>query len=375
MNSYKHNRFYFLFMIIFLAIGLLASCEKASPSGKKQNDSTSMQDEQQQVNTYEDDEILVTINGEQVNLGELTLEELIQKSGLTSKYTVETEGKNNPKVREALKTELISERKDIRIYAEIEKERGEKETEIKNRTVCGLTIEKSESGKEDSVSIGGVCIGDSEDDVIKAFGSPDFSVSYGDGYGTNYRVKKNKEYDLTVDLFRNEVSRIEIRRMSIEELNLFETFKSKWDESDKTRKATLKSLSLRIPYNSRIMNDSILIGNSVQCKISKGDREYETETDESDLYRECFWDLINTKYRTNVEYEKGYVDGNPAVYFNHRYNNDEDGKEYYHSGVVFATDSYIYRYYYTTLAEDENSRLTANKILSSIKVKESLFNL
>lgn len=74
-----------------------------------------MQDEQQKVNTYEDDEILIIINGEQVNLGELTLEELIQKSGLTSEYTVETEGKNNPKVREALKTELISERKDISI--------------------------------------------------------------------------------------------------------------------------------------------------------------------------------------------------------------------------------------------------------------------
>ena len=52
---------------------------------------------------------------------------------------------------------------------------------------------------------------------------------------------------------------------------------------------------------------------------------------------------------------------------------EKDGKEYFHSGAVFVTDYYVYWYSYTTLAEDENSRLTANKILSSIKVKRPIF--
>ena len=380
MKSNAFEQLALFVAVALLTIPLLISCKKTSSSEEKQKENaalsnSSVQTEQLNENSSKDEEILVIINGTQVNLGEVTLENLLQKSGLTSEYIVETVGKNNPKVREALKTELINERKDIRIYAEIEKEKGEKESEIKNRTVCGLTIEKSETGKSDSVSIGGVCLGDSEDDVIKAFGSPDFSDSYGDGYGTRYRFKKNKKYDLSVDLYRGEVSWIEIRHLSTEELNLFETFNSRWDESDKTRKATLKSLSLRVPYNSRILNNSILIGDSVQCKISRSNRDNVTEnsTDEADLYRECFWDLIDTRFRANVEYEKGYVDGNPAVYFNHKYNDEKDGKEYYHSGAVFVTDYYVYWYSYTTLAEDENSRLTANKILSSIKVKKPIF--
>ena len=384
MKSNAFEQLTLFVTIALLTIPLLISCKKTSSSEEIQKENAALsnsavQTEQLNENASKDEEILVIINGAQVNLGELTLENLLQKSGLTSEYTVETVGKNNPKVREALKTELIDERKDIRIYAEIEKEKGDKESGLKNGTVCGLTIEKpatgSEKGKGDSVSIGGVFLGDSEDDVKKAFGSPDFSDSYGDGYGTNYRFKKNKKYDLSVDLYRSEVSRIEIRRLPTEELNLFEAFNSRWDESDKTRKATLKSLSLRVPYNSRIINNSILIGDSVQCKISRSNRDNVTEnsTDEADLYRECFWDLIDTRFRANVEYEKGYVDGNPAVYFNHKYNDEKDGKEYFHSGAVFVTDYYVYWYSYTTLAEDENSRLTANKILSSIKVKIPIF--
>ncbi|MBQ8054165.1 MAG: hypothetical protein IJ198_10235 [Lachnospiraceae bacterium] len=384
MKSNAFEQLTLFVTIALLTIPLLISCKKTSSSEEIQKENAALsnsavQTEQLNENASKDEEILVIINGAQVNLGELTLENLLQKSGLTSEYTVETVGKNNPKVREALKTELIDERKDIRIYAEIEKEKGDKESGLKNGTVCGLTIEKpatgSEKGKGDSVSIGGVFLGDSEDDVKKAFGSPDFSDSYGDGYGTNYRFKKNKKYDLSVDLYRSEVSRIEIRRLPTEELNLFEAFNSRWDESDKTRKATLKSLSLRVPYNSRIINNSILIGDSVQCKISRSNRDNVTEnsTDEADLYRECFWDLIDTRFRANVEYEKGYVDGNPAVYFNHKYNDEKDGKEYFHSGAVFVTDYYVYWYSYTTLAEDENSRLTANKILSSIKVKRPIF--
>lgn len=213
MKSNAFEQLALFVTVALLTIPLLISCKKTSSSEEKQKENaalsnSSVQTEQLNENSSKDEEILVIINGTQVNLGELTLENLLQKSGLTSEYNVETVGKNNPKVREALETELIDERKDIRIYAEIEKEKGEKESEIKNRTVCGLTIEKSETGKSDSVSIGGVCLGDSEDDVIKAFGSPDFSYSYGDGYGTSYRFKKNKKYDLSVDLYRGEVSSV-----------------------------------------------------------------------------------------------------------------------------------------------------------------------
>ena len=117
-----------------------------------------------------------------------------------------------------------------------------------------------------------------------------------------------------------------------------------------------------------------MIGDSVKCRISREDREYtaENKTDEADLYRECFVELTDSLYGTNVEYEKGYVDGNPAVYFNHKYKDEEDGKEYYRSGVVFVTDYYMYWCTYTTLAEDENNRSAAGKILSSIKAEEPL---
>ena len=291
---------------------------------------------------------------------------------VTSDYTVKNEGVDNPKARYALKTELIGEGNNIRIYAEIERE--EKETDLKNQTVCGLSIERSEPVKTDTVSVDGVCIGDSMDDVIKAFESPDITCPFADGYGKNCRFRKGKMYDLTVDLYQGEVSRIEIHRLTTDELTLFESFKSKWDESDQTKNMTIKSLSLRVPCNSIFINNSVLIGDSVKCRISREDREYtaENKTDEADLYRECFVELTDSIYGTNVEYEKGYVDGNPAVYFNHKYKDEEDGKEYYRSGVVFVTDYYMYWCTYTTLAEDENNRSAAGKILSSIKAEEPL---
>ena len=377
MKSYRNCRLKPLFLFMILTAALLVSCQKISPQGEARNenaDHSNSAEPNEQLNgdLNEDEEMSVIVNGIRVNLGEITLEELIQKCGLTSDYTVKNEGVDNPKARYALKTELIGEGNNIRIYAEIERE--EKETDLKNQTVCGLSIERSEPVKTDTVSVDGVCIGDSMDDVNKAFGSPDITCPFADGYGKNCRFRKGKMYDLTVDLYQGEVSRIEIHRLTTDELTLFESFKSKWDESDQTKNMTIKSLSLRVPCNSIFINNSVMIGDSVKCRISREDREYtaENKTDEADLYRECFVELTDSLYGTNVEYEKGYVDGNPAVYFNHKYKDEEDGKEYYRSGVVFVTDYYMYWCTYTTLAEDENNRSAAGKILSSIKAEEPL---
>ena len=381
MKSYTSYRFKLLFLFMILTAVLLVSCKKTTSQSEDRNENAAVsnsaeQNERLNEDLHEDDgeEPQVIINGTQVNLGEITLEELIQKCGLTCEYILENEGEDNPRARYALKTELIDERNNIKIYAEIESGIGEKETDIKNRTVCGLTFERSEKENTDSVSVDGVCIGDAEEDVEKAFGTPDSTATFGDGYGINCRFRKGKKYDLAVDLFRGEVSFIEIHRRSNEELTLFETFKTKWDESESTKNVTIKSLSLQVPANSRITHDAVWIGNSVKCRISREDRGDGTEnsTDEADLYRECFVEFLDTNFRLNMEYEKGYVDGNPAVYFGRKYKDKDDGKEYYHSGVVFVTDYYVYWCSCTTPAEDENSRLVAGKILSSIKVIEPL---
>ena len=124
MKSNAFEQLALFVTVALLTIPLLISCKKTSSSEEKQKENaalsnSSVQTEQLNENSSKDEEILVIINGTQVNLGELTLENLLQKSGLTSEYNVETVGKNNPKVREALETELIDERTDIRIYEHI----------------------------------------------------------------------------------------------------------------------------------------------------------------------------------------------------------------------------------------------------------------
>ena len=88
MKSNAFEQLALFVTVALLTIPLLISCKKTSSSEEKQKENaalsnSSVQTEQLNENSSKDEEILVIINGTQVNLGELTLENLLQKSGLT----------------------------------------------------------------------------------------------------------------------------------------------------------------------------------------------------------------------------------------------------------------------------------------------------
>ena len=376
----NYNLFKFL-LIMLMALVSSVSCAKAPNTKEEQKNevsSTGFSPEtvvhgQSSDNPSAAEEISVVVNGAQIELGEVTLGELIQKSGFTCEYKLIED--DDHIWNDTLTIELGANESGVEIYVEIEGEKAQDAEVLKKRIVRGITVKGSdliESNIEsNSVLVGGVHPGSSADDANNALGQADMSLSYYDGYGIYRRYKKDRTCEIAVDDFRGIVQSIEIRRMSAEEVRVFEDFAQRWNESDDTKEVTVASLSIKVPVNARIVNSTaIQINDSLQCEVSEYDRwsdEVDT-SDEEEAYHECFVELLDTRYGIDAKYEKGYLDSKPAVYFIYRYTDEDDGTEYYHNGVLFVAGRHFYRAAYITPAADESNRLIGNKTLSSIKV-------
>ena len=91
------------------------------------------------------------------------------------------------------------------------------------------------------------------------------------------------------------------------------------------------------------------------------------------------YELENSHYIIDVEYEEGYFKGFPALYFYKRFNkedeniygdfdfSDADGNTFDVAGVVFETNNYRYKCQYI-FNTDNDYKQTGEKIINSISV-------
>lgn len=351
-------------MPIILAVSLLiASCGKTTEAV-----SVETGEELPTVSSLE--EIPLFINGTQVELGEITLEELIDSCNLSCDYIASDNNKAG-----TVEVELITEDSDKRVYAEIYNGKGAEETDLKDRLVYGVSIYNTGQEISDLVVIGDLCTGDSSSDVETRFGNADLHDTFSDGYGTLQKYCIDKTYDITIDTMRGTVTYMEMSRRIPDELEAFEGFKQEWLDTDRTKKIKLGGFSMRIPAESIITktHDQIVVDyNTLHCSISRDklDNELVHEDIQRDSYAVCFRELIDTAFRSDVDFEKSQIDDYPAVYYHHRYIDEEDGKEHDYSGVIIATKRFVYRFSYSTLTSNEEDIESGNKMISSIRVRK-----
>lgn len=350
-------------LIIFTIFFSIVSCGKTTGTV-----SVETGEELPTVSSLE--EIPIFINGTEVELGEITLEELINSCNLSCDYIA-----SNNKKADIVEVELITEDSDKRVYAEIYNGKGTEETDLKDRFVYGVSIYNTGQEISDLVAIGDLRTGDSSADVETRFGEADLHDTFGDGYGTVQKYCIDKTYDITIDTMRGTVTYMEMSRRTPDDMEAFEGFKQGWLDTDRTKKIKLGGFSMRIPAESIITktHDQIVVDhNTLHCSISRDklDNELVHEDIQRDLYAACFRELIDTAFRSDVDFEKSQIDDYPAVYYHHRYIDEEDGKEHDYNGVIIATNRFVYRFSYSGLASNEEDIENSNKMISSIRVRK-----
>ncbi len=139
------------------------------------------------------DAIPVTINGVVIKLGEETPQEMIEKLELEINEDYVNDDSN--------KITLMRLNEDDKITADVD-----------NGKVCGICIDCSNEiysyayydGKADEVktkrneivTIGGVCIGASDEEMRNAFGDPTFVRSFNDGFSVHIEYELANGYSL-----------------------------------------------------------------------------------------------------------------------------------------------------------------------------------
>ena len=143
-------------------------------------------------------EIPVTFKERDVRLGETTLNELWGKEADQEGIADEEDGDSDPYT-----LTLMTFNGDDEITAD-----------IKNGKVCGLCIdcsneeyadayyegkkEEAKTKRNDLVTIGGVCIGDTHEEIENAFGAPKKIGSFNDGFGTHIKYEFEDGYKLVI---------------------------------------------------------------------------------------------------------------------------------------------------------------------------------
>lgn len=143
-------------------------------------------------------EIPVTFKGRDVRLGEMTLNELLGKEADQEGIADEEDGDSDPYT-----LTLMTFNGDDEITAD-----------IKNGKVYGLCIdcsneeyadayyegkkEEAKTKRNDLVTIGGVCIGDTHEEIENAFGAPKKIGSFNDGFGTHIKYEFEDGYKLVI---------------------------------------------------------------------------------------------------------------------------------------------------------------------------------
>ena len=373
------------------------------------------------------DEIPVIINGVNIHFEEMTLEEMMDATGLTSDCEIES-GNNEIDQDSPIAIQLKTNDSEQRLWALVKNKEYHNSQEIRNAIVCGISFncfnkrhtellhgEESVSEIVEWISVGGVRVGDDSLVAYHTFGDPLNEGPFFDGFRhfRNYVIDNNElsisstkgtidfirinksaeinhssevqgEYSLETDDLRKEIQ--DIRKSNYIE----------WDESDNTQSVSYNGLSLIIPekWNVNEKWGDLLISESedasfarfiVSCmqyrfdEESDGTNRPDEYSNEEEAYSRLKYELENSDYIIDVEYEEGYFKGFPALYFYKRFNkedeniygdfdfSDADGNTFDVAGVVFETNNYRYKCQYI-FNTDNDYKQTGEKIINSISV-------
>lgn len=155
--------------------------------------------------------IPVTINGVDIKLGEETLQEIIEKLELEINEDYVNDDSN--------KITLMTFNMDHKITAEVDKGK-----------VCGICIdcsnwtyryayydgraEEAKTKRNEIVTIGGVCIGASDEEMRNAFGDPTFVGSFNDGFSDHIEYEFEDGYMLVFTTTGGVIDYMKISRTS-----------------------------------------------------------------------------------------------------------------------------------------------------------------
>ena len=142
------------------------------------------------------DTIPVTINGVEIRVGEETLQEMNEKLGLMIDDDCVDEDSNT--------ITLMTINDDDKITAVVDNEKVcEICVDCSNRTYRYAYYDgkasEAKTKRNEIVTIGGVCIGDSEEEMRNVFGEPTFVGSFNDGFSEHIEYEFKDGYLLVFE--------------------------------------------------------------------------------------------------------------------------------------------------------------------------------
>ncbi len=362
------------------------------------------------------DTIPVFINGAEIKLGEMTLQEVSDLTGFTVELQVKEKDEEDSDQLKWLK--LVTGDEEKKVFVGVDSRENNDEDELWESAVRGVcincfngrgNIELIHNGYElartELVTIGGICAGESGDFVEEVFGVPYGSGSFFDGF-RYYREYAFRNYELEFTSTQGIVDYISIiltdsdvvvpdeiegkitgetegLRKEVQELR--SSNELKWEESDSIKECAYCDITVTVPQKLQIFEGAGEDEDALLCKSerdqfnlwvsgtplygqSSSKEMHEEQLSEEEIFIRMMYILRNyNTRRIEVEFERGSFLGCPAYWFYGRHVKD-DGSIRDEVGVVFATVHYIHKLYYYAQVDDENAKSMGEKIINSVTI-------